>query len=216
MSLHEHIDIYCERTGPEFWSEPVNAVTNLSFVIAAYLAYRLWKRTPQPRNAAVLALIVVGALVGIGSFLFHTVATKLAMLADIFPIIIFIHLGFGLILHRIFGFGRINAVLGVLAFVGFNYAVRGVIPFSFMNGSAQYLPALVMLAIVAGIMAVRKISQAKNFAIAAAVFLLSVFFRSTDMESCATFPIGTHFMWHVLNGIVIYYVLRGIILAGRK
>ena len=35
MDLMQAIDGYCERTGPEYWSEPVNAVTNAAFLIAA-------------------------------------------------------------------------------------------------------------------------------------------------------------------------------------
>ena len=46
-NLHSHIDLYCDRTGPEFWSEPVNALTNLAFVIAG-----LWGlREARRRNA---------------------------------------------------------------------------------------------------------------------------------------------------------------------
>ena len=32
--LQTRFDLYCERTGVEFWSEPVNALTNLAFVVA--------------------------------------------------------------------------------------------------------------------------------------------------------------------------------------
>ncbi|TGT81791.1 hypothetical protein EN804_32725 [Mesorhizobium sp. M8A.F.Ca.ET.161.01.1.1] len=28
------VDLYCERTGRELWSEPVNALTNLAFIAA--------------------------------------------------------------------------------------------------------------------------------------------------------------------------------------
>lgn len=33
------VDGYCERTGPEPWSEPVNAVTNLAFLAAAAVMF---------------------------------------------------------------------------------------------------------------------------------------------------------------------------------
>jgi hypothetical protein len=32
------IDLYCERVSPSFWAEPVNAVSNLAFLIAAIAA----------------------------------------------------------------------------------------------------------------------------------------------------------------------------------
>ena len=35
------IDIYCERTGPGLLAEPVNAITNLAFLLAAAACWRL-------------------------------------------------------------------------------------------------------------------------------------------------------------------------------
>jgi len=40
MKWTDHIDGYCERLDPSFWSEPVNAVTNAAFVIAAIFVLR--------------------------------------------------------------------------------------------------------------------------------------------------------------------------------
>ena len=41
MDWTRQIDSYCERLGPDYWAEPVNALTNLAFVLAAAL---LWPR----------------------------------------------------------------------------------------------------------------------------------------------------------------------------
>ena len=57
------VDAYCERTGPEYWSEPVNALTNLAFLLAALvMARRL--RGPGLATGRVLAgvLFTLGAL----------------------------------------------------------------------------------------------------------------------------------------------------------
>ena len=82
------IDLYCERVGPEFWSEPFNAVTNLAFFVAAYFAWRL-ARGAQMLNAPVWWLIALIVAIGTGSFLFHTLATPRAMVADVAPILLF-------------------------------------------------------------------------------------------------------------------------------
>ncbi len=63
------IDAYCERLGPGFWAEPVNALTNAAFVLAAILMWRRWPEEPLCR-----ALSLVLGVIGVGSFLFHTVA----------------------------------------------------------------------------------------------------------------------------------------------
>ena len=33
------IDAYCERTSAAYWAEPVNAVTNLAFLLAAHFFF---------------------------------------------------------------------------------------------------------------------------------------------------------------------------------
>jgi len=52
-----------------FWSEPINAMTNVAFLIVAIWA---WRRPELPIMGRVLTIIL--ALIGIGSFLFHTFA----------------------------------------------------------------------------------------------------------------------------------------------
>src|ERR1700719_1867743 len=78
------VDLYCERADPSFWAEPVNALTNAAFLVAALLAFLEWHRGTR-RDMAQLALIGVVALVGLGSFLFHAIATRGAALFDVIP-----------------------------------------------------------------------------------------------------------------------------------
>jgi len=85
------IDIYCERLGPGFWAEPVNALTNAAFVIAALVAAVAARRAGL-RQRALWALIVLAGLIGVGSFLFHTFATPWAALSDVVPIWSFVAL----------------------------------------------------------------------------------------------------------------------------
>lgn len=33
---------------------------------------------------------------------------------------------------------------------------------------------------------------------------MSLFFRTIDMAVCESIPIGTHFLWHLLNGVLVY------------
>ncbi|MDJ0930310.1 MAG: hypothetical protein QNJ43_05065 [Breoghania sp.] len=47
------------------------------------------------------------------------------------------------------------------------------------------------------------------------MFSLSLSFRMMDHAVCKWFPIGTHFMWHVLNAVVIYMLLRVLVYARR-
>ena len=82
------IDLYCERTDPSLWAEPVNALSNAAFLLAALAAFMHWRRDGAG-DAPSFALIAVVALVGAGSFAFHTLATRGAMWLDVVPIGIF-------------------------------------------------------------------------------------------------------------------------------
>ena len=93
------VDLYCERITPLFWAEPANALSNLAFLVAAFAAFQLWQREGKA-DRPILALIVVVAAVGLGSFAFHTLATRGAMLLDVTPIGIFIYGYFLLALRR--------------------------------------------------------------------------------------------------------------------
>ena len=79
------LDGYCERQSPAYWAEPVNALTNLAFLIAAAA---LWRRSPGlPLARALCGLLFA---IGIGSFLFHTHANALTGTMDVAPILLFI------------------------------------------------------------------------------------------------------------------------------
>ena len=39
-----YFDSYCERAGEiGLWAEPLNAITNIAFLLAAYHCYKLWR-----------------------------------------------------------------------------------------------------------------------------------------------------------------------------
>jgi hypothetical protein len=40
--------------------------------------------------------------------------------------------------------------------------------------------------------------------------VLSLTFRSIDMALCDTLPHGTHFLWHLINGGVLFLLVRAV------
>ena len=97
MDWHDPVMDYCERHDHGFWSEPLNAFTNVAFLMAAAAALVIWRRQQKADHPA-LALILLTAMIGTGSFVFHTVATRGVVLLDVIPIVIFIY-GFFLLAH---------------------------------------------------------------------------------------------------------------------
>lgn len=227
------VDIYCERLAPGFWAEPVNAISNAAFLIAAIWAGIEARRRAEP-NPLVWLLIVLAACIGIGSFLFHTFANKWSELADVGPIWTFVALYCLVAAARL---GRVQpgrvviaavALTGLIALIlamgegqppadppgaaaghGHSHAPD---PF---NGSLQYLPAVIALAIFAIITQIRRHPLRRWVQAAGVVFLISLVMRTIDRDICTAIPLGTHFLWHLLNGLLIGLVLQILIRSPR-
>jgi Ceramidase len=198
------IDLYCERTDASFWAEPANALTNAAFLIAAAAASLLWRRAGG-RDWPALALIVVVAAVGLGSFTFHTVATRGAMLADVIPIAIFIYGYLLLALRRFLHLSAAAAIAIVVGYAAGAQALSWLGPPRALNGSIGYLPALVAMVAMARVTHGR---VRRGLELAVMIFTVSLALRTIDLAACEIFPFGTHFLWHLLNAAVLYVLLR--------
>jgi uncharacterized membrane protein len=48
---------------------------------------------------------------------------------------------------------------------------------------------------------------ARGLAIGAAILILSLTFRTLDEPLCGVVPVGTHFLWHILNGLMLGWMI---------
>lgn len=216
-ALTRSVDIYCERLGPGFWAEPVNAVTNMAFLIAAGVAWHQAAVRGRLDLGVGLLIALVGAI-GVGSFLFHTVATVWASIADVVPIQLFIVSYLVLALRRLLGLDWTPSLLLGIGFVPAAMLVTPVLRATFadtLHGSEAYLPALVVLLGVGASLAARGEASWRPLLAAAAVLALSLVFRTADEALCPHWPIGTHFIWHLLNGLLLGILLLAMIRHGR-
>lgn len=205
MAWSDPVDLYCERIGAALLAEPVNALTNLGFLIAAGFAFWQWRRHGY-KDIPVLGLILVLTLIGIGSFLFHTIATRAAMLADVIPIALFVFSYFFLVLRRFLGLPLLTALVILAAFIALSQSLPLVVPPDALNGSVEYLPPLTAL-IVLGFFTPDRMRR-RGLLAAAAVFAVSLTFRTIDNAVCASLPLGTHFIWHLMNAGVLYLLIE--------
>ncbi|MEC5398489.1 hypothetical protein [Uliginosibacterium sp. H1] len=207
MNLLESIDRYCERTDASWWSEPVNALTNLAFVLAAWWLLR--RQYPADVRPEVRRLAVLLGLIGVCSGIFHVSGTVLGAILDVASIALFILFYLFRFLRRVLYWQMAPAFLAVLALLGADRAVAAIGSLG-LNGSESYIPpwlALVMLAFAS----LRQAPSAAGWLFGAALlFLVSFSLRVLDMQLCAEWPLGTHFGWHVLNAAVLYLCVRGL------
>ena len=204
------MDAYCERVGMGVFAEPLNAVSNVSFLLAALAAWVLATRTGA-LSAGVRVLIALGASVGIGSILWHTYPTMLTLILDSVPILIFIMWYIWLYARNVIGMRPLFAVASAAAFL---LATFLALPFAgVLHGAFVYTPGLIVT-LVLGVLHARDRRRAARFTLlaAAGVYLAALFFRTIDNEVCPVLPIGTHFLWHLLIGLVTYLAMRPLIL----
>jgi len=209
---------YCERIGGQVWDEPWNAVTNGAFLLAAFAAYRLWRRAGGHDRPALMLILLVGAI-GIGSFLLHIAPQPWTLAADVVPIQLFAFSYFALALVRFIGLGPAATALGTGAFFVFalslGWGAASFLPPG-LRGSAGYAAFLLGLGGMAGVLWHRDGSRetARIIALAGLVFALSLTFRTLDGPLCDSLPLGTHWLWHLLNALVLYGLLVAAIRHG--
>lgn len=206
MELTRFVDGYCERLGPGYWAEPLNAVTNAAFLIAAFV---MWRRT---RGAGLgIAEVLVGLLacIGIGSFLFHTHAQVWSGIADVAFIAIFA-IVYVFAANRDYWNLSLWKALGATAlfipFVALTLPVFGAMPF--FSISAMYWPLPLLMLIYGLLLRGRVPHTARGLLISAGLLSVSLTFRSLDDGICPILPFGTHFLWHLLNAVLLGWMIE--------
>jgi hypothetical protein len=204
------IDLYCERTAKGFWNEPINALTNGFFLLAAFFSWKLAKKQFKKIPASIYFLIFLLFAIGTGSFLFHTFAEKWSLILDVTPILIFQLAFIWIYLKNIVKTKIYIIIFALIILVGLS-AVSA--QFSgVLNGSLPYLPTLVFLTGFGVYHKVKGKNEPLILIIAAILFVLSLTFRSIDNVICGHVKTGSHFLWHTLNALVLYMVTRAAIL----
>ncbi len=219
MDWLKPIDLYCERLGPEFWAEPINAVTNififLSGVFGFYIISKIEKRRDKNTTFGeffsrnwLYTLSFAACLTGVGSFLFHTHANFISLWGDILPILFFMEVFLAFVLRNIFGWRILTTATALVMF-----SVAGLIlqlsPLkSVLNGSLTYIHAVFILIVIVVALVKKQPRLAQNFGICLALFIFSLFFRTIDNTVCENFSLGTHFIWHILNGLLMLQIIR--------
>jgi hypothetical protein len=206
----DQISCYCERAlNPSFWAEPLNALSNLAFMLAAIMAYADYRATSPARGEPVIVFLIIWLMViGAGSFLFHTFATRWALIADVVPIGVFVFAFVLMAYRRLIGLSWLLAFAVALAVTVATFAMP-----PWFNGSALYGPALLMLGVTGVWLWLLGHEAAKWLLSATALFALSLALRTIDRTGlvCGAHQIGTHWAWHTLNAVVLYLLLRALI-----
>ncbi|MCA0042933.1 ceramidase domain-containing protein [Celeribacter litoreus] len=200
--LSTQFDAYCERTDFTFWSEPVNAVTNAAFLIAAIWIFPRTKGVPLAR-----ALAIILFLIGLGSFAFHTTATQWGSLADTIPIVGFILVYIFAATRDFFGLPTWKSALVTAAFFPYAAVTMPLFAKLGLGSSSAYAPVPLLIFIYAILLRKSVPQTARGLAIGATILCVSIAMRWLDEPICAQLPLGTHFLWHILNSVMLVHMI---------
>ena len=207
MDWTQQVIAYCERTDFSYWSEPVNTVTNAAFLIAAaVMAYRL----RGARLPLAWALVAILSAIGLGSYLWHTHATGWSGALDVLPILMFILTYIYAATRDYVDLSPLKSGAAVVLFfpyaIGFGWLASQVV--SGLGANGAYLSVAFLIFLYGLYLRMRLPDVARGLFIGAGILVASIGFRMADDAVCDVFPIGTHFMWHVLNGIMLGWMIE--------
>lgn len=203
----------CERIGPGLLGEPLNALTSSAFLVVAWAGWNLARSTGN-RSAGIRGLLALSVAIGLGSGVWHTLATSWALLLDVIPISLFVVVCTWLYARSFLGLRAFLAVAAVVVFLSATYAVLEVA--GVLHVPLTYTPMLVVWfgLVVLGVVHARSRAPARfSLLAAAAVCALALLFRLIDLPVCPAFPVGTHFLWHSLGALTAFLALRCLTLA---
>lgn len=209
----EYIDQYCERTAQGLLNEPLNAISNIAFVIAAVLVVLFAKRCHEKVGNSTGFLLFSLVLIALGSLAFHTFANRWSEIADAAAIALFLHVYAAVFMRYAVGLRWRIAWLGIPLFFAANYVLKPIWG-QFFSGDAWpsgYMAAWSCLLIMVVYAVFKPVEGRGRLLLAAMVFLVSIWFRQHDLAYCESWSHGLHFLWHILNAVVLGLILSAAI-----
>ena len=198
---------YCERNSIETFAEPLNAISNVAFVLCGIIFFLRKGMIKNPLPYSVI-------LIGLSSFLFHYIPISFFSTLDVFSILLFVVLYNTLLTKKILNYSYFKSALSSFILILLSFLLGILFSKTIISTSSFYLGLLSYMIYIAFLL--KKVSNIKYFLIAIILFSISLIFRSVDIYLCDFISFGTHFVWHILNSLVIYFLILFLFLTNRS
>lgn len=201
---------YCERGGSAtFWAEPLNAWSNLAFWVAAMLFGRwlisagrqgLFNTAPRglKRDLWLLNALLFG--IGAGSFCFHTFAQRWAGMLDVGFIVLWVYWYLWVTARRVMRWPAVGVGIALVLHLASAFGLIMLTHWFLLS----YLPTLLVAYALALHARRDKLNGERWLWGSACVFTLSMVMAGLDKPLCEWVPVGTHFVWHLLNATALF------------
>ena len=202
MSQEKIFFNYCERSSLDFFSEPLNSLTNFFFILVSIILLYQY-----PKRNKYIALIIF--FIGVSSFLFHTIPISLFGLLDIFFIMTFIVFYICFLMKLFFNYSLISSIIYAHIFLIICYIFGKILDDTILGTTAFYIPIVLIIYLFYFLSKKRQnLLNSNLIQISALVFSLSTLFRFLDLYLCSNISIGTHFIWHILNSLTLFLLAK--------
>lgn len=216
INLNSSIDIYCERVSSDLFAEPINFLSNIAFIIAFYILLRRLKdlsfSDKALKNYSIILTYII-LFIGLGSFLFHAFGNLWSAFADTLPIMIFILFYLYIAVRFYLEQTNLVSVAALIIFLSLNILLG----YAGIEEISSYLTALCAMLLISVISLLRdEIEISRGLFISSSIFIISLTFRQVDNIACSYTSLGTHWIWHILNAILLYSLVLLFIKRYRK
>lgn len=205
---------YCETLSAlsaqsvAFPIEPANTVSNSVIVLFGLASlYMVVKRAPRAYDLYIASALLIAC--GVGSGIWHGLRDGQALFWEVQAGLLFL-LGLAVCWSR-----RLWSPIGTLLFV-IAFAVAFIYSRQYFAVSNQrwvaVAPAVVLFGCILATQTVMRSKKAALLGLAAmGLSLTALGFRTYDLEWCDTFPMGTHWLWHIFNSAGGFTAMMAII-----
>lgn len=203
------VGYYCGRFSPGAFGEPLNSLSNVAFVAGAWFALIVWRRNAD-RDPWQLVLFALAAAIGVGSFTFHTWPTPTTLLVDLVPIQIF---GIAFVSYACVRYLHARVLVMFTFAVCFFFARQYWIVLTQragLGGGITHVPSLAVLTAVGVLLHVKRLRIGRYVLLACAAYASALLVRSFDLPFCSRFPIGVHWIWHLLTALTTSLLLYAV------
>ena len=195
------MDFYCERTNNQIFDEPINAISNVFFIIVSISLFKILRKNQSDKIYYVQPILIF--FIGIGSFLFHLKPNLITLYLDIIPIFLF-SLSFIFLFNRnVINISNLNSALLFILFLTLLLFITPKLKYEILNGSEFYFANYFFLAMYTIWLYFKKSDFFQLLFLGFIFFNLSILLRSIDNHICNYLSIGTHFLWHFLNAYLL-------------
>jgi hypothetical protein len=208
--------------GPLYCSTPLALSLDIwsNAVIIGFAAAALaivHTRAPKARDLRYLASLLL--LTGLGSLYWHVLRTPVGLVFDSVPSVFFMLTFAYLWMRRLYNREQAVFLFSLFLLIEIISSLVAVRLHSQLGGFmyVPLTPAIIGFSLLLIYKSAARAARAAwlgFFAIAST--LLGLLFRSIDLSICSSFPLGSHFLWHILVALGAYLAVLTLLELDKK